>query len=85
MEIIRLNSFKRDYKKLPLLIQKKLDKKLQLFIRNPGHPSLQVKKMERDSRRWEARISREYRFTFEWVKNTCILRRVGTHNILKNP
>ena len=85
MEIIRVNSFKRDYKKLPLVIQKKLDKQLQLFIQNPGHPSLRVKKIERDNRRWEGRISQEYRFTFEWIKDTCILRRTGAHNILKNP
>ena len=85
MEIIRLNSFKRDYKKLPLPIQERLDKQLQLFIRNPGHPSLRVRKIEREPRCWEGRISREYRFTFEWVKSTCILRRTGTHDILKNP
>ncbi|PIV64678.1 MAG: hypothetical protein COZ37_00790 [bacterium (Candidatus Ratteibacteria) CG_4_10_14_3_um_filter_41_18] len=85
MEVIRLNSFKRDYKKLPLVIQKKLDKQLQLFIQNPGHPSLRVRKIERDPRCWEARISREYRFTFEWVKDILLLRRAGTHDILKNP
>ena len=85
MEIIRLNSFKRDYKKLPLRIQKKIDEQLRILVENPGYPSLRVKKIEGHANCWEARISREYRFTFGWVKATLILRRAGTHNVFKNP
>ena len=85
MEAIRLNSFKRDYKKLPTHIRKKLDEQLQLLLQNPGHPSFRVKKIEGALNCWEARISREYRFTFKWIKATCILRRAGTHDVLKNP
>jgi len=85
MKIIRLNSFKRDYKKLPDYIQKKVDEQLRVLVKNPGHPSLRVKKIEGHPVCWEARISREYRLTFNWSESILVLRRVGTHKVFKNP
>ncbi len=85
MRIIRLAHFKRDYKKLPPRIQKKLDEQLMFFVRDTGHPSLRARKVEGYSGCWEARITREYRFTFSRVKDSLVLRRSGTHDILKNP
>jgi len=34
---------------------------------------------------WEGRISRGYRFTFEIAGDLCRLRRIGPHDVLKNP
>ena len=85
MRIIRLECFKRDYKKLPSHIWEKLDKQLKILIRDTGHPSLGVRKIEGHPGCWEARVSRAYRFTFSWVKDAVALRRVGTHDVLKNP
>ena len=85
MKVIRLAHFKRDYKKLPPRIQKKLDEQLEIFIRDPGYPSLRVRKVEGSPDCWEARITREYRFTFSWAKDFLVLRRSGTHDILKAP
>jgi len=34
---------------------------------------------------WEGRITQSYRFTYHTEGNAYILRRVGTHDILKNP
>ena len=85
MNVIRLNCFKRDYQKLPLSIQRKVDEQLRILVENPGYPSLRVKKIDGHPNCWEARISQEYRLTFTWVKNTLILRRVGTHDVLKKP
>lgn len=33
---------------------------------------------------WEGRITKSYRFTYHTEGDTYILRRVGTHDILKN-
>ncbi len=34
---------------------------------------------------WEGRITKNYRFTFQIEGEICILRRIGTHDILKTP
>ena len=78
-------SFSRDYSNLPPEIQKRADKQLKLLLENPRHPSLRVKKMEGAGDIWEARITKNYRFTFQRVGQSCVLRRIGTHNVLRTP
>lgn len=75
--------FRKDYQGLPEDIRARADKQLALFVENPRHPSLRVQKI-RGSRqtRWEGRITRGYRFTFEWEGDTVFLRRMGTHEII---
>lgn len=85
MIIIRTNRFKKDFKRLPEQIQKRTIKQLELFLQNPRHPSLNVKKMQGHSDVWEARITKGYRFTFKIENDTYELRRIGTHDILENP
>ena len=77
--------FARDYIKLPERIQTAMDKQIKLLLSNPKHPSLNIKKMKRFKDIWEARVTGSYRFAFHIEKDTYILRRVGTHDILKNP
>ena len=78
-------SFDRDYARLPRHIQERVDQKLALFAENPRYPSLRVKKMEGHRDIWEGHISGEYCFTFRMVKDIYRLRRVGTHEIYRNP
>ncbi len=85
MQIIYTDSFKKDYHSLTPAIQKQADKKLALLISNLRHPSLQVKKIRRTNNIWEARISISYRVTFNLVEDCIILRRIGTHDILRSP
>lgn len=86
MRIIRLDLFKEDYKKLSLNIQKQIDKKITLLITNPRHPSLRIKKVQKTKDIWEGRITKNVRFTFQIIKDTYILRRIGKHNeVLKKP
>lgn len=85
MKLWRLNSFKKDYAGLPPAIKKQADKQLVFFIQNPKHPSLNIKKMEDPRNIWEGRITKSYRFTFQIQKDIYILRRIGKHDILKNP
>jgi mRNA-degrading endonuclease RelE of RelBE toxin-antitoxin system len=77
--------FKRDYKGLPENIQELIDKQIFYLLENYRHPSLQIKKMEGRQTIWEARITKGYRMTFQIVGDTYLLRRVGTHSILKKP
>ncbi len=83
MNVVRLKPFKKDYKSLPSEIRKKADKQLKLLFSNLRHPSLRAKKMVGKEDVWEIRITSGYRMTFMIQGDTYILRRIGTHNILK--
>jgi len=85
MKLLTTSSFDADYTSLPKSVQQLARKKLELFVANMRHPSLRVKKMEGPRNIWEGRITRNYRFTFQTEGDVCILRRIGTHNILKTP
>jgi mRNA-degrading endonuclease RelE of RelBE toxin-antitoxin system len=85
MKLFFTHSFIRDYQALPKQLQQTVDKKLQLFLKNPRHPSLHIKKMQDPREIWEGRIIRGYRFTFQMEEEVCLLRRLGTHDILKTP
>jgi len=73
--------FKKDYDDLPAKIQRALDKALIFLIANPRHSSLQSKKLP-GTEIWYARITCDYRFTFQFAAGFIILRRAGTHDIL---
>ncbi|MCL4523870.1 MAG: hypothetical protein M1453_06050 [Acidobacteria bacterium] len=83
MILQRFKSFVSDYKNLPKEIQARVDEALVLFEQNPWHPSLRIKKMKATKDVWEGRVTRSYRFTFEWEGDVITFRRVGTHDILK--
>lgn len=85
MQLFFTPSFIRDYRALPVRLQKITDKQLTLFLADPRHPSLQIKKMQDPRNIWEGRITRGYRFTFQVEGNVYILRRLGMHDILKKP
>jgi mRNA-degrading endonuclease RelE of RelBE toxin-antitoxin system len=85
MKFKRTDKFKKQYKKLPQQIQRSAKKQLGLLFSNPDHPSLNIKKMRDPREIWEGRITRSYRFTFQIVEETYLLRTIGTHDILNNP
>jgi len=78
-------SFTQDYRSLPPRLQKTTDKQLGLLLTDPHHPCLNIKKMHDPREIWEGRITRTYRFTFQIQGDTYILRRLGTHDVLKQP
>ena len=82
MNVVFTEPFRKDYKKLSTGVQKSLGKALKFLITNPRHPSLRSKKIPATSI-WYARLSKAYRFTFQFENDSVILRRVGTHDILK--
>ena len=67
--------------------RRKLKKQLGLLASDPRHPSLRVKKIKGTGSVFEARVDRDFRFTFEYgEKHEIILRVVGPHDsALKKP
>ncbi len=58
---------------------------LERFLANPRHPALHAKKMEGVRDVWELRVTDTYRVTFQFVQEGVLLRRIGTHDILRRP
>ncbi len=83
MKISWPKSFSKEYHALPREVRERFDKKIQLFVNNPGHPSLMAKKLSGTESIWEASMSKNYRWTFEWTEDLVKLRHIGTHDILK--
>ena len=77
--------FQKDYKNLPVEIKDLFKKKLKLLIEDPQHPSLRHTKMVGYDRVFEFSITTNYRVTYERIGDEGLLRRIGTHNILKQP
>ena len=69
----------KSYQKLPITLKKKADKQFSFFVTNIHHPSLRIKKMA-GMDRWEARIDRSYRFTFEKDEDSITVRTIGQHD-----
>jgi len=76
--------FKKEYRDLPQNIQKQADRKLKLLCENRLHPSLRFKKMQgRSDEMYEASVTMIYRITFYIQGEVCLLKHIGTHDILK--
>jgi hypothetical protein len=53
-EVILANSFKKDFKKLPIKITQKFDEKLKLFLEDPKHPLLNAHQIHKSNDKdWE--------------------------------
>jgi mRNA interferase RelE/StbE len=85
MKIQTTRPFNEDYDSLPKLIKDRADKQFGLLLENPHHPSLRLKKIKGHPSIWEGRITKSYRFTFQVSGEIHLLRRIGTHKILKTP
>ena len=86
MEFKTTRAFEREYTDLPEGIKKRANKQFSFLLENPHHPSLRLKKLKGTENLWEARVTRGYRFTFQVVGETYILRRIGKHeDVLRNP
>jgi len=82
MQVIRLNSFKRDWKKLSPAIHVKAEKALRLLITDRAHPSLQLKRLQRLPDYWEIRIDIQYSLISKIAGDTIVFVAIGAHEIL---
>jgi mRNA interferase RelE/StbE len=80
--IRRTDAFLRDYRTLPVAIRERVDKQLRLLFEDFRHPSLRLKKMK-GTDKFEIRISKGFRLTLRLLQGIVELRRVGTHDILR--
>lgn len=85
MTVRRTDIFLRQYRFLPLYIQKKADRQIVRLLADLRHPGLYAKKMMGQDDIWEARIDYHHRFTFQIVDDLVVLRRIGSHDILRTP
>lgn len=85
MKIQTTRPFDRDYGRLPEEVKERVDKQLALLMSNPQHPSLRLKRIRGTADIWEARVTRSDRITLQIAGDTFILRRVGPHDVLRQP
>ncbi len=85
MKVQTTSPFDKDYQSLPEAVQVQAEKQFTIFLENPRHPSLRIKKIKGHPYIWEGRITKDYRFTFQISGDIYILRRIGTHDILRTP
>ena len=85
MHIEATETFIRLYKKLPADIKERTKKTLEIFQMSPSHPSLGHKKMAGQKDIFEIRVSQNYRITYQKIAHTAYLRKIGTHDLLRNP
>lgn len=69
----------KQIEKLPKEIVKKLYKQACYLLDNPKHPSLRSKKMSGEDR-FEARLDRQYRFTYHLTGEDVVILTVGSHD-----
>ena len=69
----------KGYRKLPLKIQRKADKKFDLLCSNYRHPSLRTRRMG-GSGIFEGRIDIHYRFTFTIEDQDIYIVTIGPHD-----
>jgi len=85
MKLAFSKRFVKDYRRLPESVQIAADKQLTLLLSDFHHPSLNTKKMQDPRSIWEGRVAKGYRFTFQIHEDFYFLRRIGTHDLLRNP
>jgi mRNA-degrading endonuclease RelE of RelBE toxin-antitoxin system len=85
MKVQTTKPFDEDYAALPESLKERADKQFILLMENPHHPSLRLKKIKGHPNIWEGRITKGYRFTFQMLGAVYLLRRIGTHDILRTP
>lgn len=85
MNVQTTRPFDRDYERLPDAVRQRVDKQLHLLLSNPRHPSLRLKRIQGTEDLWEVRVTAGYRLTIQIVGDTLVLRRIGGHDVLRQP
>jgi mRNA interferase RelE/StbE len=63
----------------PRPVRKAFYKQLAFLEQNLHHPSLRAKKYDEATDIWQARVTRNWRFYFEIVDDTYLIREVMAH------
>jgi len=86
MPIVLTERFATQYGKLPITIQRKVDKALRLLDTNFRHPGRKTHPVQSAPGLFEASVDSHYRMTYERRGDALILRNVDNHDdCLKEP
>lgn len=77
--------FDKAFVRLPKNIRETTYDKLDLYLGNPQHPSLRIKRIKGAKGIWEMSVTMNCRLTFEVSDKEIYLRKIGTHEILNHP
>ncbi len=91
-EIVFTRAFDHLFRRLPKEVRDAAYEKLALYLENPAHPSLRVKRVKGTAGIWEMALRQAQgermvgdRVTLEMEGERVLLRRVGTHDVLRQP
>ncbi|MGA3026582.1 MAG: hypothetical protein ABSF98_17605 [Bryobacteraceae bacterium] len=79
MKLQWTSHFARAYSKAPKEIQAAFDKQSFLLLQTLRHPSLRGKKYDDGKDRWQARVTKDWRFYFLIRDDTYILQDIVRH------
>jgi hypothetical protein len=77
MQIRTTSHFDRSYTKAPPAVKRAFPKQAGFLLETLRHPSLQAKRY--DNERWQARVTRDWRFYFRIEGDTYILLDIMAH------
>jgi mRNA interferase RelE/StbE len=83
-QIIRTQTFRAAYTRLPAEVRRIVEEKIRLLAENPTHPSLQTHRLRRISTQkvWICYISTNKRLLYQYKNDVIYLRDVGKHSIV---
>lgn len=79
MKNIRTKEFRELFAKLPYDVQKQAFAAYRIFKKNPYHPSLHFKCVNKDKSWYSVRINKSYRAVGTWKGDTIFWYFIGTH------
>lgn len=80
LEVSYTERFRQAFGQLGDAEQARVVQALELFMSNPRHPSLRLRKLTGQQNIWYMRASRDLRITLENHGDTWLLRVVGPHD-----
>ena len=85
MHLEATRTFIKLYNNLPDALKEKTKKTLELLQKDLCYPSLGHEKMAGYEDVFEVRVTDNYRITYQKIGDTAYLRKIGTHDLLRNP
>jgi hypothetical protein len=79
MQFAYSSHFLQNYSKAPVSVQRAFDKQSALLFTSLRHPSLKAKKYAGADNLWQARVNRDWRFSFTSERDTYCLQEIKAH------
>ncbi len=85
IKIYPTSRFRKSYRKLPLSIKKKAERREKIFVFSPFEPSLKTHKLKGELKNyWAYSVDDDYRILFKFTNGDRVIYfDIGTHEIYK--